>query len=137
MRIERRRLTRRSPHRDEPLTHMRMRTGPGLEVVNVANRGALVEGDVRLLPGTHLDVHVVTRDGRVLVRSRVVRAFVFDVQAASIRYRAALSFDLEVNTAPPGYSFPSGDRQEGAERGTNYPAAIQPDPAAAEERWFA
>ena len=71
---------------------MRLRTGRALEVVDVADTGALVEGDARLLPGTHLDVHVITRTGRVLIRSRVARAYVCLVQADVIRYRTALAF---------------------------------------------
>ena len=59
---------------EEPLSRVRLRAGRELQVVDVSVAGALLEGTARLLPGTHVDVHMVTRDGRVLVRSRVVRA---------------------------------------------------------------
>jgi hypothetical protein len=51
-----------------------------LIVLNASGWGALTESIERLLPGRHLDVHVVTSGGRVLVRSRVVRAFVYHLQ---------------------------------------------------------
>jgi hypothetical protein len=96
---ERRQHARRSPDGDETLSQMRLRTGPALVVVDVSDGGALVEGEARLRPGTHVEVHVVTRDGRTLVRGRITRACVFTLTAASVRYRAGLAFDREVNTA--------------------------------------
>jgi len=97
--MERRRTTRREPAADEPISRMRLRTGRELAVMDVSNGGALVEGVARLLPGTHVDVHIVTRDGRVLVRSRVVQVQVCHVAADSVRYRGALSFDRPVDTS--------------------------------------
>jgi len=96
--MERRRAPRRDPGAGEPLARVRLRAGRELRVIDVSNSGALVEGEARLLPGTHVDVHVVTRDGRVLVRSRVVRAYVCCVVADSVRYRGALAFERAVDT---------------------------------------
>ena len=98
--IERRGVTRRAPAPDETLARVRLRTGRELSVVDIGDTGALLEGTSRLLPGTHVEVHVVTREGRTLVRSRVTRASVFALAANSLRYRAALAFDTRVNTAP-------------------------------------
>lgn len=100
MTVERRAVHRRVPGGDETLAAMRLRAGSSLAVVNVSDAGALVEGHSRLLPGTHVEVHVVTREGRTLVRSRVVRAAVVDLAADSVRYQAALAFERHVNTAP-------------------------------------
>src|SRR4029079_8031036 len=97
--VERRTAARRTPAADETLARLRLRTGRELAVVDIGDAGALVEGTVRLLPGTHVEVHVVTREGRTLVRSRVTRASVFAVTADTLRYRAALAFDMRVNTA--------------------------------------
>ena len=72
-----------------------------MTVINVSDGGLLAEGVVRLLPGTHIDVHVIAADGRVLVRSRVVRASVCDVQPDFVRYRGALAFDRSLDTALP------------------------------------
>lgn len=75
-----------------------MRAGPELSVIDISDTGALVEGDTRLLPGTRIDVHLITRTGRLLVRSRVVRAHVCLLQPNRIGYRAGLAFDQPVDT---------------------------------------
>jgi hypothetical protein len=99
---ERRRAPRRTPDRQEPLGRVRLRAGRELEVVNISDAGVLVDGLARLHPGAHVDVHVVTRDGRVLVRGRVVRAFVSHVAADAIRYGGALAFEQTIDTAAAG-----------------------------------
>ena len=71
-------------------------------MVDVSDGGALVEGRARLLPGTHVDAHVVTREGRVLVRSRVVRAHVCRLECDAVWYRVALAFGHSLDTAPHG-----------------------------------
>ena len=96
--MERRRAPRRLPADDEPLSRVRLRTGRELLVIDVSNAGVLVRSPARLLPGTHVDVHVVTWEGRVLVRSRVVRAYVSALQADAIWYHGALAFDRHVET---------------------------------------
>jgi hypothetical protein len=95
---ERRRASRRVPQRDETLARVRLRTGRELGVVNISTCGVLVEGSTRLLPGTHADVHVVTRHGRTLVRSRVIRSLVWRLDAEAVCYRTALAFDTAVDT---------------------------------------
>ena len=85
---------------------MRLRTGRDLLVVDLSNAGALVEGAARLLPGTHVDVHIITTDGRRLVRARLVRAYVCHVAADVIRYRGALAFETPVDTSYVGYAIP-------------------------------
>ena len=98
---ERRRSARRAPHARDPAAQLRLRTGRQLNVVNIGPTGALVESDGRLLPGTHVEVHVMTVDGRQLVRSRVVRAFVSALSADGIVYRGALAFERHVEIAEP------------------------------------
>jgi hypothetical protein len=99
MAADRRCVPRRRPSSEEPLSTLRLRTGRELSVVDISDAGALVEGTTRLLPGTHVEVHIVTREGRTLVRSRVTRASVHTLTADTLRYRAALSFDQRVNTS--------------------------------------
>lgn len=77
---------------------VRLRAGRELAVLNISDGGVLVEGPARLHPGAHVDVHVVTREGRVLVRSRVVRAFISHLEADLVRYRGALAFERTVDT---------------------------------------
>jgi hypothetical protein len=106
--MERRRAVRRAPGGQESLARVRLRTGPELSVINISDDGALVEGAVRLLPGARLDIHVIAREGRVLVRSRVVRAHVSAIRADAVRYCGAVVFDQPVDTVVPGLSQPVG-----------------------------
>jgi hypothetical protein len=98
-RRERRRAPRRVPDRQEPLARVRLRASRELDVVNISDGGVLVDGQARLHPGAHVEVHVVTRDGRVLVRSRVVRAFISHLEADAVRYQGALAFERTIDTA--------------------------------------
>lgn len=95
--MERRRAARRLPVHGEPALFLRLRTGLELSVIDISSIGALIEGTVRLLPGTHVEVHVMTTDGRVLVRCRILRAYVFDLRSDLIRYRGALAFVRPLN----------------------------------------
>jgi hypothetical protein len=122
--MERRTVTRRVPFADEPLSRVRLRTGRELLVVNVSNTGLLVEGTLRLLPGTHVDVHVVTPGGRVLVRSRIVRAYVFELQPDTVRYRGALAFERTIDTTTAGYGVHGALGGFSDAMGTAYPAAM-------------
>jgi hypothetical protein len=97
--MDRRRVSRRVPAEDEPLSRVKLRAGRELDVLDLSNGGALVEGLTRLLPGTHVDVHVVTVEGRTLVRSRVLRAWVSCLEASRIQYRGAIAFEREIDTA--------------------------------------
>jgi hypothetical protein len=99
--MERRRESRREPAVDEPLTRLRLRGGRELAVIDVSSAGVLVEGAARLLPGTHVDVHLITKDGRVLVRSRVIRAYVSSLGSSAVVYRGALAFEQAVDTTTP------------------------------------
>lgn len=96
---ERRTCARREPEADESLASVRLRTGRELSVVNLSDAGLLTEGATRLLPGTHVEVHVVTREGRTLVRGRLTRAYVWALSGAGVRYRAAIAFERLVDTS--------------------------------------
>jgi hypothetical protein len=119
--MERRRAPRRAVVADEPLCHARLRTGGQLRLVDVSGCGALVETTERLLPGRHLDAHVVSVEGRVLVRSRVARAFVWRLEADAIHYRAALAFDRSIDIRADGYAVPVAFRPPEIEPGNRYP----------------
>ena len=123
--VERRTAARRTPAPDETLARLRLRTGRELAVVEIGDAGALVEGTARLLPGTHVEVHVVTREGRTLVRSRVTRAWVFAVAADILQYRAALVFDARVNTAP-SWVVTTRAAPSSASTGSRYPNQNNP-----------
>jgi hypothetical protein len=95
---DRRRAPRREPQPDESLARAKLRTGRELTVINISSSGALVEGLTRLLPGTRADVHLMTRHGRVLVRTRIVRSLVWRLEPDVVCYRSALAFDAAVDT---------------------------------------
>ena len=98
---ERRRAQRRVPAGDEPISRVRMRIGSELTVVDVSDLGLFTEGG-RLNPGSRVDLHVVARRGRVLVRCTVLRSFVSALSADRIRFRAALLFDQVLDSSMPG-----------------------------------
>ena len=105
--MDRRRAARRVLSADEPLAHAKLRIGGQLSVLDASDWGALVEATERLLPGRHLDVHIVTAGGRVLVRVRVARAYVWHLLPDAIYYRAALAFEQPIDARACGYSMPS------------------------------
>jgi hypothetical protein len=88
------------------LSRARLRGGRELVVLELSNCGALVEGTTRLLPGTHVDVHLITGDGRTLVRGRIVRASVCAVDAEVVRYRGAIAFEHWVDTSNTPHAVP-------------------------------
>ena len=66
--MERRRKPRRPVAANEPLSNARLRTGGQLRIVDASSWGVLAETAERLLPGRQLDIHVMTAQGRTLVR---------------------------------------------------------------------
>jgi len=91
----------------EPLAHAKLRIGGQLNVLDASTWGALAESTERLLPGRHLDVHVVTSGGRVLVRVRVARSYVWHLLPDAIYYRAALAFEQPIDARACGSSIPA------------------------------
>ena len=94
---ERRQSSRRGLASDEPLVRAKLRTGGALTVLNVSSYGILAESRDRLLPGRNIDVHIVTTAGRQLVRAKVTRAYVQQLTAEGVWYRAALGFDQPID----------------------------------------
>lgn len=103
-RHERRQGSRWTPVATDPLSRVRLRLGRELSVIDVSTSGALVHGTTRLLPGTHVDVHVTASQGRILIRARVVRCAVWDVAADVVQYRGALAFNAPVELQPTDVS---------------------------------
>ena len=81
------------PEAGEPEARLRLRTGHELRVLDISDQGARVEGEARLLPGTGVEVHMITATGRICFRSRVLRSQVCRVTADAISYQSALSFE--------------------------------------------
>ena len=122
--MECRRSVRRGVDAGEPLSFARLRTGGSLRVIDASSWGALVETRERLLPGRHLDVHVVSSTGRALVRARVTRAHVARLASDAIDYRAALAFDRAVNVDPAGYAVHRFVVSAAGPAGSSYPANV-------------
>jgi hypothetical protein len=81
---------------------VKLRIGPELTVIDISSHGVLVEGRARLAPGARVDVHVVPPQGRVLVRTTVVRAYVCQLRPDTVIYRAGLRFDHPIVALPAG-----------------------------------
>jgi len=124
---DRRLAPRRTPGLAELLRRVRSRTGREFDVVDVSDTGLLIEGRTRLLPNTHVEIHIVTRTGRVLVRCRVVRSYVWYLEADLVRYRVGVSFDRQVETSA-GYPVPA-PLSTLDQTGTRYPLAAAHPPA--------
>lgn len=90
----------------------RIRPGAPVTVVNLCPRGTLVEGRLRLRPGSRCEFQFTTAAGDVTVVARVTRCFVARLEASSVRYRAALVFEQPVPLPPEqellaGYQLPA------------------------------
>ena len=121
--MERRRAARRPVAAGEPLARAKLRTGGQLHLLDASSSGALVQTTERLLPGRHLDVHVISANGRVLVRARVARAFVFHLGADCVEYHAALAFERALDVRAEGYGMPAATPLGENGEGTRYPNA--------------
>lgn len=117
---DRRRWRRLRPVASGATSQVRLRTGRDLVVRDMSCGGARVEGEVRLLPGTHAEVHVIGTSGRQLVRSRIVWARVLAV--APLIYEAALLFDAEVVLLVEGYRVPGVSAIHADLGGSGYPS---------------
>ncbi len=121
--MERRRALRRCVAAGEPLATARLRTGGQLRILDASSWGVLAETTERLLPGRQLDVHIVSAQGRILVRSRVARAFVARLEVDAVHYHAALSFDRALDVHVDGYVMPAVLAVVGHDPGTHYPVS--------------
>lgn len=79
----------------------RIRPGHQVRIVDVSRRGALIDTAQRLLPGTHVEVHLEHADGRHVSRARVVRCGIAELGPQVVVYRAGLEFEREVNWLEP------------------------------------
>jgi hypothetical protein len=65
----------------------------------------------------------------MLVRTRVVRAWVAGLESDGVRYRSALAFAQRVDTAPAGYALPDILTAGTSDAGMSYP----PDSAVSDQ----
>ncbi len=97
LRVERRSSPRKLPSECGWFVSARLRPARDVRLVDLSDRGALIEGMARLLPGAHIELHLFGVEGRRTVRARVVRSHVSALDWSSgVRYRAALEFDAHI-----------------------------------------
>jgi hypothetical protein len=90
---ERRRHPRRVPSSGEPIANLRMLTGAVLIALDIWEGGGRAPTTGWQRPGARVEVHLLTRSGRVLQRARVLRATVSSVRPTVVTYDIALAFD--------------------------------------------
>lgn len=111
--IERRSFRRLPRNQIEWLVSTRLRTGHELTLLDLSQGGALVEGQVRLLPGSRVELNLVGAGCRHSVHGKVLRCFVSALnRGTGVCYRAALGFDRPLAETPgagsgcPGSGYP-------------------------------
>jgi hypothetical protein len=94
------------------IASLRVRPGHHADLVDVSERGALLETMYRLLPGTSVELHMETKSGKTSIRGRVVRCMVSKLFPESVWYRGAVQFDrhLPCCIGEHGYGLPGAER---------------------------
>ena len=78
-------------------TAVRMRPGREANLINLCERGALVEGPARLHPGAAVVLHLVGPSPSSSIKGTIVRCHVSSICGRTgIRYRGAISFDAAI-----------------------------------------
>jgi hypothetical protein len=70
-----------------------VRPGHRARLIDVSSRGALIETNHRLLPGTDVELDVENATDRARIRGRVLRCAVVRVRPTWVCYRGAIAFD--------------------------------------------
>lgn len=120
---ERRRERRRRSPQEHGIVAARVRPGYIVSLVDISTRGAQLDTDRRLLPGSAVDLLLALQVGGLVVRGRVLRCSVTQVGAGEVRYRGAVAFDRRIWwSRTMEYVVPRSEPALAAERaGTDYP----------------
>jgi hypothetical protein len=74
-----------------------MRPGREANLINLCERGALVEGPARLHPGAHVVLHLIGPSPSSSIKGTIVRCHVSSICGRTgIRYRGAICFDAAI-----------------------------------------
>jgi hypothetical protein len=106
-RVDDRRRARRRASSDLPwLWSVKLPWGTEVKVVDISNRGVLVESPSKLTAGSTLDLQVVGQGTNLYVPARMLRSEVAAVDALGVRYRTAAAFsrELEIPGLLPQYA---------------------------------
>jgi len=87
-----RRVFRRLPAEQLPVTAA-FAPGPDVRLVDLSRGGARFECERRLLPGSTVALRLVTPDGTVVVRGRVVRSRIAKIDQTGLVYEVAAAFN--------------------------------------------
>jgi hypothetical protein len=72
--------------------------GPDVRLVDLSRGGARFECERRLLPGSSVALRLVTPDGAVVVRGRVVRSRIAKIDQTGLVYEVAAAFNETLTT---------------------------------------
>jgi hypothetical protein len=70
-----------------------VRPGHRARLIDVSSRGALIETNHRLLPGTDVELEVENGTDSARIRGRVLRCAVVRLRPTWVCYRGAIAFD--------------------------------------------
>ena len=89
----------------------RIRPGHQVVIIDLSRGGALVDAALRILPGAVVDLQIETALGRTVHTGRVVRSAVAELNAHTVRYRAAIAFERRPQHLheSAGYVLPGGE----------------------------
>jgi hypothetical protein len=87
-----RRVHRRVPADQLPVTAA-FAPGPDVRLIDLSRGGARFECERRLLPGSSVALRLVTPDGAVVVRGRVVRSRIAKIDQTGLVYEVAAAFN--------------------------------------------
>ncbi|HUL74586.1 MAG TPA: PilZ domain-containing protein [Vicinamibacterales bacterium] len=72
--------------------------GPDVRLVDLSRGGARFECERRLLPGSTVALRLVTPDGTLVVRGRVVRSRIAKIDQSGLVYEVAAAFNENLTT---------------------------------------
>ena len=113
-----------------PNVSAKLATGPDIRLVDLSRGGARFECEKRLLPGAKVALRLVTPDGTLVVRGRVVRSRIVRLERGGLGYDAAIAFNetlsqmlAEPNARPAQESqdAPAAPMPEGADKDDGAP----------------
>ena len=88
-----RRIWPRIPADALPQLSAKLATGPDIRLVDLSRGGARFECEKRLLPGAKVALRLVTPDGALVVRGRVVRSRIVRLERGGLGYDVAIAFN--------------------------------------------
>ena len=98
--LERRAAPRHALVEEHAILGLRIRPGYDASLLDISASGVLVQCVHRLLPGTSIELQLMTQEQRVPVRGAVVRCVVARLRPSAIWYCGAIAFDRRLSWLP-------------------------------------